>query len=25
VDGVVEEPEPDDLRAKRRHFVRLPA
>jgi len=24
-DGVVEEPEPDDLRAKRRHFVRLPA
>ena len=25
VDGVVEEPEPDDLRVKRRHFVRLPA
>ena len=24
-DGVVEEPEPDDLRAQRRHFVRLPA
>jgi gamma-D-glutamyl-L-lysine dipeptidyl-peptidase len=24
VDGVVEEPEPDELRAKRRRFVRLP-